>query len=92
MQIAEERSRATPKIPGGEWPIQLACTRRGGIIFAYGRLWVAEMNEQKGHQKSDRACMCTTSTRVRGTIGALINIYEYYEKNGQSARNGSNAI
>lgn len=29
MQIAEERSRATSKIPGGEWTIQLARTGRG---------------------------------------------------------------
>lgn len=29
MQIAVKRSRATPKIPGGEWAIQLACAGRG---------------------------------------------------------------
>ena len=29
MQIVEKRSRATSKIPEGEWTIQLACTGRG---------------------------------------------------------------
>lgn len=84
MQIAMVRSRAILKIPGGEWSIRFACTREGNIILAYGRLWAAEMNEQKGHQESNRVCV-----RIHvcgGPLSAPINIYGYCEKNEQSEK------
>lgn len=75
MQITVVRSRATSEILGGEWAIWFACTGRGNIILAYGRLWAAKINEQKGHQESSRAC---ARTHMCGDpLSAPINIHGY---------------
>lgn len=66
MQIAEERSRATPKNPGGE-------NGRFSWLALEGEynlhLWeiVDSRNERKGHQEFDRVCVCVCG---RFSIGA----------------------
>lgn len=60
---------------------------KGNIIFAYGRLWAAEMNEQKGHQEFDWLCTCVrVSMSVwRFSIGADQYLRELTMRNNNNS-------
>lgn len=86
MQIVEKRSRATSKIPGGEWTIQLARVLEEEYNL---RLWV-DCGKPKWTSKKDmrnpagRVCACMY---VRSDpLSVPINICRCYEKNKQSEK------